>query len=44
MLGENNLTTDPDCSTSGEKMCFPKKIVRTVAKAIVHDDYNYESK
>lgn len=42
VLGEHKIGTDPDCAKekNGRKgICFPKKIVRTVGKAIVHENY-----
>ena len=46
VLGEHVIGTNFDCTTSnsGKKMCAPKRIVRGVAKALVHDDYKVKGR
>ena len=40
------IGTSYDCTTSnsGKKMCAPKRIVRGVAKAFVHEDYEVKGR
>ena len=46
MLGEHVIGTNYDCTTSnsGKRMCAPKRIVRGVAKALVHEDYQVKGR
>ena len=42
ILGEHDTKQDPDprgCETDPDKKCFPKRIVRGVAKIIKHEGY-----
>ena len=42
ILGEHDVRQDPDpkgCETNPKKKCFPKRIVRGVAKIIKHEGY-----
>ena len=46
VLGEDVIGKSYDCTTSnsGKKMCAPKRIVRGVAKAFVHEDYEVKGR
>lgn len=41
VFGEHKIGPDPDCGrdNNGRRICFPKKIVRTVDKSFVHESY-----